>query len=81
MVGYGESIGAFLCPSQTASVCSVVKNCWRGAGGLYHRTHRTACRPTQNTQKVLGREWLGFQCIQCAVADGFSVFCGSKSEE
>ena len=31
-------------------------------------------RPSQNTQKVLRRKGLGFQCIQCAAGGGFSVF-------
>ena len=49
-----------------------------GVEGIYHRTHRTACRPSQNTQKVSGRKRLGVQCVQCAVADGFSVFSGQN---
>lgn len=52
-----------------------------GVEEIHHRTHRTAYRPSQNTQKVLGREMLGFQCILCAVADGFSVFSGQNPNE
>ncbi len=58
------------CPSKTASVLSVVLE-WRG-GDLPQNT-QNGLRPTQNTQKVLRRKWLGFQCIQCATGGGFSV--------
>ena len=40
---------------------------------------RNGLRPSQNTQNVLGRKRLGFQCFQCAAGGGFSVFSGQMA--
>ncbi len=71
-MGHGLEFCVFSVPSQTGSVCSVVK---RYGGDL--------CLP-RNTQNGFAvaehteRKRLGFQCVPCAAEGGFSVFSGQE---
>lgn len=74
MVGYGESIGAFLCPSKTVSVASVVKNgCMRFTTD-YTDTVQAPAQMDTDLESC-------YQRLSVSDAGGICAISGSKNNE